>query len=402
MQSLDNNNFPASIGIPLKRSAAPRSIRRIAVVGCGYVADAYGRAFDMHPGLTLVGAFDRDPSRTQRFSRHFGCRCYDSLDELLGDREIDLVLNLTNPAAHYEVSRACLSANKHLYSEKPLALQLDHAEELVALAEDRGLRLSAAPCSLLGETAQTLWRAVRENRVGRARLVYAELDEGLLHRMPYRSWLSESGVPWPYRDEFEVGNMLEHAGYYLTWLVAFFGPVESVTAFGSVQVPDKEIDEPVGRSGADVSVSCLRFTSGVVARMTCSIVAPHNHSLQIFGDEGVLGTDEGWDYRSPVWVRRRVKIRRRVVLHPWKQKLQMLRTRYPMPKATGAARMDWLRGVADMADSLNEGRSHRLTGEFVFHVCEVLLAIDATLELPGRREIRSRFDPIEPMTLPQA
>src|SRR5262249_974055 len=162
-------------------------------------------------------------------------------------------------------------------SEKPMAMSLSEAKELAELAESRRLQISSAPCSLLGETAQTMWKALREKRVGPVRLVYAELDDGLVHKMPYKRWLSESGTPWPYEDEFEVGCTLEHAGYYLTWLAAFFGPIESVTAFSSCLVPEKIAEPLTGSTSApDFSVACLKFASGVVARLTCSIVAPHD------------------------------------------------------------------------------------------------------------------------------
>ena len=100
------------------------------------------------------------------------------------------------------------------------------------------LQISAAPCSLLGETAQTIWNALRAGRLGPVRLVYAEMDEGMVFRMPYVRWKSASGAPWPYRDEFTVGTIIEHAGYILTWLPAFFGPVMSVAGFSACLIPE--------------------------------------------------------------------------------------------------------------------------------------------------------------------
>lgn len=378
-------------------NCAPKNIGSIAIVGCGFVADLYANAFQVHPELVLRGVFDVNKERCRIFSKYHKTQAYDTLVQLLNDRHVDLILNLTNPKAHYEVSLACLLANKHVYSEKPLALSLNEAANLVDQARNRGLMLSCAPCSLLGETAQTLWKAVRENEVGTIRAVYAELDDGLLHRMPYERWVSESGAPWPYMDEFQVGNTLEHAGYYLTWLTAFFGPVESVTSFGSVQVPDKFQEVLLEAESADISVACLTFASGIIARLTCSILAPHNHQLQIIGDDGVVGTDDCWFYRSPVWIRRRLQIRRRVILTPWRKKLRLVGTHCPLPKSRGAAQMDWLRGVADMADALKNQLYHRLSAEFALHNCEIMLAIDAGLQDAGRKSILSRFDPLEPM-----
>jgi len=248
---------------------------RIAIVGCGFVADYYVKTLPGHPQLELVGVMDRIQERADKFSAYHSVPAYKSFDELLKDDRVDIVLNLTNPRSHYEVSKACLLAGKHVYSEKPLAMDFFEAEELVKLAEARGLQISSAPCSLLGETAQTLWKALRENQVGKVRVVYAEMDDGLVHKMPYKQWVSESGTPWPYKDEFEVGCTLEHAGYYVAWLVAFFGPATSVTAFSSCLIPDKETDVPLDVNAPDFSVACIQFASGVVARLTCGIIAPH-------------------------------------------------------------------------------------------------------------------------------
>jgi predicted dehydrogenase len=252
---------------------------RFAIVGCGYVADFYIDTLPAHPELELLGVFDRDPARAERFARFHGLHRYGSLEELLADRRVELVANLTNPSSHFTVSRAALEAGKHVYSEKPLATLLPEAEELVELAERRGLLIGSAPCSVLGETAQTIWRALRMDRIGTPRLVYAEIDDGPIPFVNYQDWVSESGAPWPAKDEFEVGCTLEHAGYYLTWLTAFFGPARSITSFAHVLMEDKGI--PLDRSTPDLAVGCVEFASGVVARLTCSIYAPHDHRLRI-------------------------------------------------------------------------------------------------------------------------
>jgi predicted dehydrogenase len=241
---------------------------RIAIVGCGFVADYYLKTLPNYPELEIAGVTDRVKSRIEHFSAYHKVPTYESVQALLADPSVELVLNLTNPRSHYEVSKAALESGKHVYSEKPLAMAMPEAEELVKLADAKGLLISSAPCSLLGETAQTLWKALREQKVGQVRLVYAEMDDGLVHRMPYKSWISESGIPWPYKDEFEVGCTLEHAGYYVTWLTAFFGPAETVTAFSACLVPDKQTDVALEVNAPDFSVACIKFASGVVARLT--------------------------------------------------------------------------------------------------------------------------------------
>jgi predicted dehydrogenase len=357
----------------------------IALVGCGYVADFYAKTMAAHPNLEIVGVTDRDPDRVERFSTHYGLRAHPSLDSLLDDRRVAIVVNLTNPASHFEVSRAALDAGRHVYSEKPLALTMDRARELVDLASRRNVSIASAPCSILGESAQTIWRSLRERRVGVVRLVYAELDDGMVHRMPYRRWKSESGTPWPHQDEFQVGCTREHAGYYTTWLTAFFGPAETVTAFASCQIPDKTPELPARVVAPDLSVACIRFSSGVVARLTCSVVAPHDHSLRIVGDEGVLSTRDCWYYDSPIHIQRPVTIRRRTFLNPLRSRVPLLRRpRRLLTRA--AAQMDFSRGVAELAEALNDGRPCRLSMEYCLHNTELVLAISgaATQPMPYR------------------
>jgi len=369
---------------------------RIAIVGCGFVADYYMKTLPGHPELELVGVMDRDQDRASRFSAYHSVPTYPTLDELLQDSNVELVVNLTNPSSHFAVSKACLKAGKHVYSEKPLAMELSQAEELVDLAEKRGLYISSAPCNLLGETAQTIWKALREKAIGRVRLVYAEIDDGLVHKMPYKKWSSESGIPWPYKDEFEVGCTLEHAGYYVTWLAAFFGPAQTVTAFSSCLIPDKETDVPLAGEAPDFSVACIKFASGVVARLTCGIVAPHDHTLEIIGDEGILYTKDCWYYRSPVYIKRRITIRRKMFISPWKRKYPLVgkATRY---RYRGSQQMDFFRGVAELAAAVREKRPCRLSARFSLHVNEIVLAIHNALDTGSPYKISSSFAPMAPM-----
>jgi len=378
---------------------------RVATVGCGYVADYYAATLPNHPQLELVGTTDRNPQRLARFSAHYDVRAYASLDELLADPSIDMVINLTNPSSHFEVSLACLEAGKHVYSEKPLAMQLDQARRLVELAEQRGLGLSAAPCGVLGESAQTAWKALRQKLLGKVYLAYAEMDDGLIHRTNYREWLSESGAPWPYQDEFEVGCTLEHAGYYLTWLLAFFGPARAVTSFAKHMIQDKHTDRPLTRDSPDFSVACIEFASQTVARLTCSIAAPPDRSLRIIGEDGVLFVKDCWDYGSSVYIRKRTPFTIRMEKSAWASRLLPLVTRrYPLVKkptfqyrSAGATPMDFARGVAELADAVAENRPCRLSARFSLHVNELVLAIHDSAQGGTPRELESTFEPVEPM-----
>jgi len=370
---------------------------RIAIVGCGFVADYYLSTLRLHPELKLLGVMDKDQSRAQKFSTMHQVRQYQDLDELLADQQVDLVVNLTDPRSHFQISKAALQAGKHVYSEKPLGMTMDEARSLVSLAKEKSLSIGSAPCSQLSETAQTLWKALRDEAIGTVRLVYAEMDDGLVHLMPYKKWQSESGIPWPYKDEFEIGCTLEHAGYYLTWLAAWFGPATSVTSFASVQIPDKLTDEPLNMESPDFSVACIQFKSGVVARLTCSIIGPHDHSLKIIGDEGVLYTHDAWDYRSPVYHRKMMKIRRKTFLNPIKKRYRLLQEKQQKIQTKGAQNMDFSRGVAEMAAAIKAGRPGRIAADYSLHVMEMALAIHYAREQGSTYQMTTSFNPVEPM-----
>lgn len=370
---------------------------RIAIVGCGFVADYYLATLKLHPQLQLTGAMDRDSERSRRFSQFYGVPVYATLEELLADPQVEIVVNLTNPGSHFSVSQASLGAGKHVYSEKPLAMSLPEARALYDLAQSNGLYLASAPCSLLGETAQTIWKVLREKKLGTVRLVYAEMDDGMVHQTPYEKWLSASGTPWPYKDEFEVGCTLEHAGYYLTWFPAFFGPAQSVTAFSSCLIPDKQTPVPLDHNAPDFSVACVQFQSGVVARLTCSIVAPHDHSLRIIGDRGVLQMKDAWFYRSPVSIKRKINIRRSRITSPIPERCPLVG---PGPKKyayKGSQQMDFCRGIAELAGAVQENRPCRLGADYSLHVNEMVLAIQNALTESSTYRLTTAFAPVEPM-----
>ena len=370
---------------------------RVALVGTGFVADLYmGSARAAHPDIAVAYAWDRDAARLAAFCAHWGVEAAASLDDLLGrltDR--DLVLNLTNPHSHAEVSTACLEAGRHVYSEKPLAMDMDDARALHALAAARGLRLASAPCSLLGESAQTLWHAVRSGRVGRALLAYAELDDGFVSQAPYPAWTSASGAPWPAGDEFRVGCTVEHAGYALTWLMAMWGPVARVVAAGAELDRTKLGGGPAGGS-PDYTSATLFFEGGQVARLTCSILAPHDHAILVVGEAGTLSVGEAWDNDAPVRLRTRRRVRRRLVEGLWPRRLRLRGPTHPKVGRTGAATMNFMLGPAELLEAIAQARPARLSADLALHLNEVTLAIHGAGD-GAAVDMTTRFDPIAPM-----
>lgn len=367
--------------------------RSVSIIGCGFVADLYMRSFAKHPDIAVTQVFDHDPERLKAFCDHWKVRGVDSMERFLGNLPVGtLVLNLTNPSAHYEVSKACLEAGHHVYSEKPLAMDMAQAVGLAELAQERDLLLASAPCSVLGEAAQTLAKAVRDEVAGPVRLVYAELDDGFIPQAPYKDWTSDSGAPWPAEDEFEVGCTLEHAGYYLTWLIAMFGSVRRVVAASTEAIPDKPVT-----GTPDFTTATLFFESGVTARLTCSIVASHDHRIRLFGDKGVLQVKQSWDNDASVKFHRRTTLRRRLIENPLGKRVKLNRETHPKVDRWGAAAMNFALGPAEMLDALAEGRPCRLNADFGLHLTEVTLAMQNAGEDGIAQDMTTRCDPIAPM-----
>jgi predicted dehydrogenase len=367
----------------------------VSLIGCGFVADLYMRSLQAMDGITVAGVYDQNPERLRQFCTHWGVRSVRSLDQLLEQHPREgVVLNLTNPSAHFEVNSACLAAGCHTYSEKPLAMTLDEAKTLHAQADAAGLMLASAPCSVLGEAAQTLGHALRNGIAGTPRVIYAELDDGFVPQAAYRKWKSESGAPWPFEDEFRVGCTLEHAGYYLGWLIAWFGSVRTVVAASAETVPEKEGSGPFA---PDVSVATLFFENGPMTRLTCSIVAPHDHQIRIIGDDGVLGCKAAWDNSAKVTFAKRMTIRRRLMESPFPKTLKLSQTTHPKVKRWGAAAMNFMLGPAEMLEAIRKGRPSRLSNDFALHMTEVTLAMQNAGQCAGAQSMTTRCDPMEPM-----
>lgn len=346
----------------------------VVIIGTGFVADLYIRSLELHPTVEIIGAFDIRPARLAEFCTYWKLRAFDSLEAALAALpENGLVLNLTSPGAHYEVSRACLEAGRHVYSEKPLATEFDQARELVDLAQSRGLHLGGAPCSYLSEAAMTLAEAVHTDVCGPVRLIYAEMDDGYIPQAPYDKWFSESGAPWPYEDEMRTGCTLEHAGYVLTWMIAIFGPIKTITAFSAATI-DKGLDPEC--TTPDTSIGVLQFESGPILRLTISIVAPHNHELLVTGDKGTLEIKDTWNNYAKVLFRKRLRIRRRLLESPIPRRLRFGKKQSGAKASRrGSSTMDYFLGPIELFENISRGHLNRQATKLALHTTEATLAL---------------------------
>lgn len=392
---------------------------KVGIVGCGYVAGMYAKTAPFHKNIRIERAFDTDEERMRLFCERFDCAPAASLGELLDDSSIELILNLTNPRDHYNVTKSCLEAGKHVYTEKPISMDITSAEELMSIATQRNLRIACAPCGVLSNTAQTLWKALREGVIGKVRLVYANYDDGMIapHMQPW-TWTNELGVPWPAKDEFEVGCTFEHAGYFLTWLNMFFGPAKRMTSFSSCQIPDKGID--VADMAPDFSSGCIEYADGVVARVTCGLVAPRDKSLLIVGDEGYLFINYLRNDHEPIYLRKYsqsknvhrienllAKLKKRapklIDSLPWPSSDFILYEKLPfsLPAQENSVsrdkRVDFMLGPVELAKAIHENRPHRLAFDFGLHVFEQVEMLQYPDKYAGTKELTTSFEPFPPI-----
>lgn len=401
---------------------------KIAIVGCGYVFDHYMSTWNRHSILELKGVADLKSSRTDAVSKAYGLRVYDSYEAILSDSEIKLVLNLTSIDSHAEIIRKALESGKHVYTEKPVTEDPEEVQALFALAAERGLYLSAAPCNILSDTVSTMRRAIQDGVVGTPRVVYAEFDDNPVYLMKPDGWRSRTGAPWPWKDEYEHGCTVEHAGYYLTWLIAMFGPVARITAFSKATVPEKAEGAALSTpDSADFSVACLDFENGVTARVTMSIVAPYDQRLRVIGDKGELWTDTYRHFQNPIYFEpftqlslnarkaravrssgllrkffgiggKRVPLIRRPIEAGAPSPTRGFKAWVRSQKQNQLGAQDKCLGLARLAKAIEDGSDSPLPPDFVMHVNELTMAMHrAGVEgRPIKLETTCAMPPLEP------
>jgi predicted dehydrogenase len=345
----------------------------VALVGAGNIAARYAACIAAQPALALAGATDLVAARADKLVTEHGGRAYATLDAVLADDAVDVVVNLTVPSAHEAVTRLCLEAGKHVHAEKPLALHGPEARALAEYAAEQGVRLSCAPATLLGEAQQTAWKLVRDGSLGRVRTAYAEANWGRIER-----W-----HPGP-ESLYEVGPLVDVAVYPITIFTAMFGPAQRVTAFATTLQPErKRLDGVAFPSVApDFHVAVLELEDGVVARVTASfwVGARKQRGVELHGDEASLWLEDFAHFDSRL------------------ERTEDGDTYTPVPLPRPAYRgTDWARPLVDLAEALADDRPHRMGAEHAVHVVEVLDAARVSSTEGRPVELTSGFPRPEPL-----
>jgi predicted dehydrogenase len=337
----------------------------VGFIGTGNISSAYLKAMLGRDGLPGFPVLDikalsdmRDEAASAR-AAEFGLKSM-SVEAMLADPEIDLVVNLTIPRAHVEVGLKCLAAGKHVYSEKPLGITFAEGKTLVDAARSAGLRIGSAPDTFLGGSHQAARRMVDSGALGQI------VGGTAFFQCPgHESWHPD---PAFYYD-IGGGPMLDMGPYYITDLVNLLGPVARVSAMASRLRSERTItSEPKRGQTMPVKVDThvtgsLGFANGAIVQIGMSFdVAGHKHvPLELYGTEQTLIVPDPNFFGGAVETRKRGRDE------------QWTPVGVDEPYADGNYRS---LGVADMAAAIIENRPHRASGELALHVLEVMEAFE--------------------------
>ncbi len=352
---------------------------RVGIVGCGDVTNLYLPGVAPYASIELAACTDLDPARAADLSDRGGFPAV-TMDELLADPTIEIVLVLTPPVVHAAVSRAAIAAGKHVYSEKPLATTREDAETILAEAAAAGLRVGAAPDTFLGGGLQTARALIDEGAIGQV----LAASGSMAHGGPER-WHLNPGIFYVVGG----GPLLDVGPYTVSALVSLLGPIASVSAVGRGMGSVRTIAAgPLAGSTLTAEVpttvaGSVTFESGVVGGILASfdIVASRAPQLEIHGTAGSLslGDPNGFDG----------EVRYRALdADDWED----IQLRFDGSVGRGI-------GLADFIDAIRSGRPHRASGELAFHVLDVLLAMEEATRSGRVERIASRVD--RPAPLPQ-
>ncbi|WP_210526183.1 Gfo/Idh/MocA family protein [Rubellimicrobium arenae] len=364
----------------------------VGVIGCGNISATYLRNARLFAGIELVGCADLMPELAEARAQEYGVRAM-TVEDLLASPEIGLVLNLTVPRAHYDVTLSALSAGKHVFTEKPLGVTADEGQRLVDEAEARNLAIGSAPDTFLGAAGRHARRLVDQGAIGRPVVGTAfMMGRGMEHWHPNPQFYYQPGA----------GPVLDMGPYYLTMLVNLLGPVARVSALAgqgqderliTAEGPLKGTTFPVGTPTSVLSL--LEFASGAMVTFGASwdVFRHSNHPIELHGTDGSLRLPDPDTFGGIVSVSSRGAD---WVDHDTAGDLYGA-VNFPLAEPRIANYR--VLGVADLVRSLQAGTAPRASGRLALHVLEIMEAI---LRSGAQGEwVRLETRDVQPAPLPE-
>jgi len=327
---------------------------KVGVVGCGNISGVYIKRSRIFSAFEIVACADAIMERAKAKAAEHSIPKVCTVDELLADPEIAIVLNLTIPKAHGEIALAALKAGKSVYNEKPLALTREEAKKMLALAKGKKLRIGCAPDTFLGAGLQTCRKLIDDGWIGRPVAATAfMLGHGPENWHPDPETFYQPGA----------GPMFDMGPYYLTSLIHLIGPVKRVTGCAKITFPERTIgSQPKAGTKFKVTtpthvVGIMEFENGAVGSIITSfdVWACELPRIEIYGTAGTLSCPDPNTFGGPVRLRR-------AGANEWRE----------VPLSHGYAEQSRGVGLADMAVGIRNGRPHRANSELAYHVLDIM------------------------------
>lgn len=375
---------------------------KIGIIGCGVISHTYiSNIKEMFHWLDIVACADRNLNKAEAMASKYGISEGCSVEDLLANPEVEIIVNLTTPAYHTEVNRKILMAGKHLYCEKPFALNLKDAEDILELAKSKGLMVGAAPDTFLGAGLQTCRKVIDDGWIGTPISATANM-------------VSYGIETWHTAPEFYykegAGPMLDMGPYYITALVSLLGPITRTACFSRIGNKSRKIlSKPLRGKTINVEVpttynGIMEFASGVNANINMSfdVWMSNLPKLEIYGTEGTLILPDPDYFGGVIKIFRKERVLDSLNLYggdrpPYSTKyedLQEIPQIFQQP-------LDYIRGmgVYDMAFALVNGRKHRANEELIYHVTEAVLSFDESVKTGSFYNMRSSCERPKPLPM---
>lgn len=349
---------------------------KVGLIGCGAISGIYLKNAPQFGNIEIVACADLVKERAQERAQEYSIARVCTPDELIADPDIEIVLNLTTPQAHAEIGLAALKAGKSVYNEKPLTIQREDAQRMLALAREKGLLVGGAPDTFLGAGLQTCRQLIDDGVIGEPVAATAFM-------------MGHGHESWHPDPEFYYqaggGPMFDMGPYYLTALVALVGPVAGVSGATRVSFPTRTITS-TKKYGRLIKVEVpthvaglLHFASGAVGTiiMSFDVWRATLPFIEIYGSEGTLSVPDPNTFGGPVRVYK-----------PGRPDWEEIPLTRPFEDNSRGL------GLADMARALRAGGAARAGGDLTYHVLDIMHAVhdasnqgryvelDSTVELP--------------------
>ena len=334
---------------------------KVGIIGCGKISETYAPNAKRFGVFDIAAIADTRVEAAQARAEEYGVPKGCSVEELLADPEIEIVINLTPHAAHGPVGISILEAGKSVYNEKPFAVYREEGQRMLDLAEEKGIHVGCAPDTFFGGAWQTARKLIDEGVIGEPVAASACLMAYNAPRLQTSQADSSAYVNFYQTDFFTFGVTwsFDRGPYYLNALIHLLGPVRRVTCSAKNTWGEKEMFEEIVKTPTHFA-GVLDFQSGVVGTflMTSDVHSTGLPHIEVYGTEGSLRCIDPNNFGGQLYLRK-----------PDGRDLIEVESQYGYNQNSRGV------GVADMAVGIRNGRSYRASGEMGYHVIDIVHAL---------------------------